>query len=89
MALDNRCSPPGILGYLKSEQPRFDRNGHAKWVGLKRFVVNQDTGSAIRGPYRLDYFLGYGKYAKKAAGIMKQPGQFYILLLKKKEYYLD
>jgi membrane-bound lytic murein transglycosylase A len=46
-------------------------------------VVNQDTGSAITGPGRLDLFWGGGLYAEAAAGSMKHPGHLYFLVKKK------
>jgi membrane-bound lytic murein transglycosylase A len=45
-------------------------------------MVAQDTGSAIKGPIRGDFFWGYGKDALAQAGRMKSPGQYYILLPK-------
>ena len=46
---------------------------------MTRFVLNQDTGGAIRGPGRVDLFWGRGPEAELAAGLMKQPGALYFL----------
>ena len=47
---------------------------------LRRLVVAQDTGGAIRGAVRGDLFWGYGDQAADKAGIMKEQGRYYILL---------
>jgi membrane-bound lytic murein transglycosylase A len=49
---------------------------------LRRLVVAQDTGGAIRGPVRGDLFWGYGAEAERRAGIMRAHGAYYILLPK-------
>ena len=47
---------------------------------LRRLVVAQDTGGAIRGAGRGDFFLGPGREAGEIAGRMKARGTFYLLL---------
>jgi membrane-bound lytic murein transglycosylase A len=47
---------------------------------LRRLVVAQDTGSAIKGPIRGDVFWGPGAEAERTAGQMKQPGTYFLLL---------
>lgn len=85
VALDPRCYPPGLVGFLNTTQPRFDKQGRlSSWVSLHRLVVNQDSGAAINGPFRLDLFCGHGPYARRAAGVMRQRADFYILLKKTK-----
>jgi membrane-bound lytic murein transglycosylase A len=49
---------------------------------LQRLVVAQDTGGAIKGPMRGDFFWGFGKDAEAQAGAMQSPGHYYILLPK-------
>lgn len=86
LALDNTCFPAPMVGYLETELPVFDENGaHTGWKSLRRFVVNQDAGAAIKGPGRVDFFLGGDDYAARAAGVMKQQGFLYFLLLKKEK----
>ena len=83
VALDQRCYPLGAVGFLNARQPRFDEKGRLfSWVSLHRLVVNQDSGAAISGPFRLDLFCGTGPYAAKEAGIMRQHGDFFVLLKK-------
>jgi membrane-bound lytic murein transglycosylase A len=82
-ALDPACYPKGIVGFLETEQPVLDDSGEVKeWAPLRRWVVNQDTGGAIKGPERLDLFFGSGEEAGRRAGRMKQPGKLVILLKK-------
>ncbi len=50
---------------------------------LRRLVVAQDSGSAIKGPVRGDLFWGFGEKAARQAGKMKSIGRYYILLPKK------
>ncbi len=82
IAADKTCFPQGALGYLVTRQADFKNNRFVSWKTLNRFVTIQDTGSAIKGPGRIDLFWGAGKTAGMAAGRMKEPGQFYILLLR-------
>lgn len=49
---------------------------------LRRLMVTQDTGGAIRGPVRGDFFWGYGDRAEALAGGMKSEGRYWILLPK-------
>lgn len=84
VALDTDCFPGPMVGYLESERPFFDGQGQlVGWEPLHRFVLNQDTGAAIKGPGRIDFFWGSDGDAQRAAGVMKQPGRLYFLLLKK------
>ncbi len=46
---------------------------------MRRLVMAQDTGGAIRGPARADLFWGWGEAAGHAAGPMKQPATLYVL----------
>jgi len=83
LAVDSRCFPAPMVGYLETELPLFDDQGAVTgWQALHRFVVNQDAGAAIQGAGRVDLFLGGDEYAARAAGVMKQRGVLYFLLLK-------
>ena len=46
---------------------------------LQRLVMAQDTGSAIVGPVRVDYFWGWGDEALDQAGRMRQPLRVWAL----------
>ncbi|MDO9264598.1 MAG: MltA domain-containing protein [Desulfosalsimonadaceae bacterium] len=83
VALDRQIAPAGALAFIVTEKPVADCSGKIQsWEPFSRFVVNQDTGSAIQGPGRADIFWGNGAYAELAAGYMKQPGNLYFLVLK-------
>ncbi len=47
---------------------------------LRKLMVAQDTGGAIRGAVRGDVFWGYGDHAESVAGSMKSRGQYWLLL---------
>lgn len=49
---------------------------------LRRLVVAQDTGGAIRGAQRGDYFLGFGDEAGNTAGVMRAEARFYAFVLR-------
>lgn len=46
---------------------------------LRRLVIAQDTGTAIKGPARIDLFMGAGREAAQLAGLMQQPVALYLL----------
>jgi membrane-bound lytic murein transglycosylase A len=46
---------------------------------MQRLVVAQDTGGAIRGPIRADFFFGFGAEAGALAGTMKYDGEIFVL----------
>lgn len=82
VALDQSCFPYGSLLFLDTTQPDI-KNGEIKgWRPLRRFVLHQDSGAAIKGSGRLDLFWGNGQNAEVAAGAMKQPGRLFWLLKK-------
>jgi membrane-bound lytic murein transglycosylase A len=83
VATDQRYYPKGALAFLVTEQPRVDEAGRTLgWYPLQRWVLNQDTGGAIRGPGRIDLFCGNGDKAEDLAGRLKQPGTCYFMLKK-------
>jgi membrane-bound lytic murein transglycosylase A len=57
-------------------------DGRVVWAPVSRFVLNQDTGGAIRGAGRVDVFWGRGNDAELAASEMKQLGDLYFLVPK-------
>ncbi|MFC1876289.1 murein transglycosylase A [Thermodesulfobacteriota bacterium] len=83
LALDRRIFPPAAIVYIETSRPVIDPEGQIKtWEALKGFVLNQDTGGAIRGPGRADLFWGNGPHAELAAGHMQHTGAFYFLVQK-------
>ncbi|MGB9499552.1 MAG: murein transglycosylase A [Dissulfuribacterales bacterium] len=83
IALERRSTPPGALAFIQTQKPVVgDAQKIQSWIKFSRFVLNQDTGSAIKGSGRADIFWGTGTYAELAAGYMKYPGQLYFLVLR-------
>lgn len=74
MAVDRRFLPLGTPLWLDIEDPR------EAGQRLRRLVVAQDVGGAIRGVVRGDLFWGAGKQAAAAAGAMRSQGRKWILL---------
>jgi membrane-bound lytic murein transglycosylase A len=56
----------------------------AGWRPAGRFVLNQDTGGAIRGLRRVDIYFGSGDRAGGLAGYMNRQGRMFFLIRKKK-----
>jgi membrane-bound lytic murein transglycosylase A len=73
IAVDPRHVPLGAPVFLSTTQP----NSAAT---LQRLMLAQDTGGAIRGVVRADFFWGFGAEAGAQAGRMKQQGQMWVLL---------
>ena len=74
LAVDHRFVPYGLPVWLDTVWP----GGSDK--PLRRLLVAQDTGGAIKGAVRGDFFWGYGAEALKMAGRMKSRGRYYLLL---------
>lgn len=84
IATDAAFFPKGALAFIKVRKPVLSEEGTIKsWVSFSRFVLNQDTGGAIKGPGRVDLFCGSGRYAEVMAGHMKEEGELYFLVKKK------
>ncbi len=73
IAVDPRFIPLGVPVFLSTTQPNSTEP-------LNRLVMAQDTGGAIRGGVRADYFWGFGNAAGELAGRMKQRGRMWVLL---------
>jgi membrane-bound lytic murein transglycosylase A len=82
IATDKSLMPPGALALVHTELPYSGNGRSIEQKLVSRYVLDQDTGSAITGPGRVDYFMGTGKVAGDRAGVTGGPGQLYYLLLK-------
>ena len=83
LALDTKIFPKGALAFISCQKPVLDKAGKiVKWKKFSRFVLNQDTGGAIKGAGRADIFWGSGAYARIAAGHLKHEGELYLLIKK-------
>lgn len=85
VATDVGLFPKGTLAYLEFEKPVFESSKSEEpkeWTKAARFVLDQDTGGAIRGPGRLDLYAGSGTSAEQFAGVMKNPAKLFYLVPK-------
>lgn len=83
IATDSRLFPKGGLCYMQARLPDTEAKQPLKeWEPTSFFVLNQDTGGAIRGPARADLFCGNGDYAEFTAGHMNTYGKLYFMVLK-------
>ncbi len=81
IATDGGLFSKGLLGYLHFNKPILS-NDSIEFVESSRFVLDQDTGSAIKGSGRVDLFWGDEVNAKSLAGTMKHPARLYYLIPK-------
>ncbi|WP_096702584.1 murein transglycosylase A [Magnetospirillum sp. 15-1] len=72
LAVDPRFVPLGVPVWVDSVDPAGKP--------LRRLMVAQDTGAAIKGPVRGDVFWGAGEAAFQIAGKMKSPGRLVVFL---------
>jgi membrane-bound lytic murein transglycosylase A len=85
IATDSRLFPRGALALVQMEIPVIGAQGElAGWRPVTRLVLNQDTGGAIRGPQRADYYFGTGDEAGALAGYMNRQGRLYFLVRKQR-----
>jgi membrane-bound lytic murein transglycosylase A len=84
LATDSRLFPKGAAALIYTQSPVLD-DAHQLigWRPFVRFVLNQDTGGAIRGLQRADLYMGTGDHVGAHAGYMNSPGKIYFLVLKK------
>jgi len=71
--VDPQVVPLGAPVYLATSWPNESRP-------LRRLVVAQDTGGAIKGVVRADFFWGFGPQKGALAGRMRQSGEMWVLL---------
>ena len=74
LAIDPKFIPYGAPVWLETRGPDQEK--------INRLVVALDTGAAIKGPVRGDYFWGKGENAFYKAGRMKSKGRYFIFLPK-------
>src|SRR5512145_1930820 len=72
LAVDRRFVPLGAPVYLASTYPLSEER-------LERMMAAHDTGGAIRGVVRADFYWGTGADAGLAAGRMRQQGKMWLL----------
>lgn len=83
IATDKSLMPPGALALIQTQLPFYSANQTLTLRPVHHFVLDQDTGGAIKSPGRVDVFMGTGPRAKDRAGLINTPGKLYYLLLKR------
>ena len=76
VAVDRKFIPLGAPIFLSTTEPNSD-------IPLNKLMMAQDTGGAINGGVRADFYWGQGKIAGSKAGAMKQSGEIWVMLPKK------
>jgi membrane-bound lytic murein transglycosylase A len=77
LAVDKNYIPLGVPLWVDIE------GGFIQKRAIRNLMVAQDTGNAIKGRIRGDFFWGYGTNARKNAEKMRNQGQYFILLPRK------
>ena len=72
LAVDPRSIPLGAPVFLATTQPNTSQP-------LRRLMLAQDTGTAIKGGVRGDFYWGFGAEAGAQAGRMRQKGEMWVL----------
>ena len=75
VAIDRKFIPLGAPIFLSTTEPNSK-------ISLNKFMIAQDTGGAINGGVRADFYWGQGKVAGSKAGSMKQSGEMWVMLPK-------
>jgi len=73
LAVDRKYIKLGTPVFIKTKNPISKKN-------INQLMVAGDTGGAIKGDIRADFFWGFGKNAEEYAGRMKEQGELFILL---------
>jgi membrane-bound lytic murein transglycosylase A len=73
VAIDPKFLPLGAPLFLATTEAGSE-------VPMRRLMMAQDTGGAIRGAVRADFFYGFGGSAPDKAGLMKQQGKIWVLM---------
>ena len=79
IATDKTLFPRGSVCFVDAELPGAFDGEH---IRMQQFMMDQDTGGAIRTAGRTDLYMGIGPEAEAIAGRINSPGQLYYLFLK-------
>ncbi len=82
IATDKALMPPGALALISTKLPYPNAAGKLEQNRVNRYVLDQDTGGAIKGAGRVDVFMGTGNLAGDRAGYINSTGELYYPLLK-------
>jgi len=87
LATDKEVFPRGCLAYVETVLP-MKGEGMVGRMQFRQFMLDQDTGGAIRSAGRGDIFMGTGPDAELLAGRTRHEGRLYYLFLKTPEVAL-
>lgn len=73
IAVDRKYIPLGMPVFVETLNPKTKEP-------MNKLVVAADTGGAIKGEIRIDYFFGYGEEAEELAGLMKEKVRLFMLI---------
>lgn len=73
LAVDRRYIPLGMPVFIQTSNPITNEE-------INQLMVAADTGGAIKGQIRADFFWGYSKEAEKYAGRMKEKGSLIMFI---------
>ena len=84
IAADGNIFPKGSITYIATQRPvSRNKKGIVVEEKFSGFLIDRDSGGAIKGPGRVDIFWGIDEKAEFRAGYMKSYGEIYYL--RKKE----
>jgi membrane-bound lytic murein transglycosylase A len=75
LAVDRNYIPLGLPVYIKTQNPITQEK-------INQLMIAADTGGAIKGKIRADFYWGFGDDAAQIAGKMKELGKLFVLLPK-------
>jgi membrane-bound lytic murein transglycosylase A len=82
IATDKEVFPRACLAFADTQVPRL-HDGQITFGEFASFVLDQDTGGAIRAAGRCDIFMGIGEQAEALAGRTGSEGRLYYVFIKK------
>lgn len=82
IATDKSVFPRGCLAYVETVIPGKKSQGLHEKEEFRSFVLDHDTGGAIRSAGRADLFMGTGPEAEERAGHVYAEGRLYYLFVR-------
>jgi len=81
IATDKEVFPRACLAFARTHLPRYTAGG-IRALPFESFVLDHDTGGAIRAAGRSDVYMGIGPHAEALAGRTGAEGQLYYLFIR-------
>jgi membrane-bound lytic murein transglycosylase A len=80
IATDKKIFCGSAVAFIVVEIPVVENGKVVRFEKRSRFVMDDDTGGAIKGPGRADVYMGDDEAADAMAGVMKREGELYYLV---------